>query len=95
MILRLLPFLDILRKAEVFTKDLGLVLAKNTLYQALKEIGLEELEVINKEYDPYTAEVIESVKGDKDNIVVEVIRRGYKLGDKILRVAQVKVTKKT
>ena len=95
LILKLLPFLDNLEKAEVFIKDQGLKLSKDQMEKALEELGLEELEVINKEYDPYTAEVIEIVKGDKDNIVVEVIRRGYKLGDKILRVAQVKVTKKT
>ena len=95
LILKLLPFLDNLEKAEVFIKDQGLKLSKDQMEKALQELGLEELEVINKEYDPYTAEVIEIVKGDKDNIVVEVIRRGYKLGDKILRVAQVKVTKKT
>jgi len=95
LILKLLPFLDNLEKAEVFIKDQGLKLSKDQMEKALEELGLEELEVINKEYDPYTAEVIEIVKGDKDNIVVEVIRRGYKLGDKILRVAQVKVSKKT
>ena len=32
--------------------------------------------------------------GDKDNQVVEVLRKGYKLEEKILRVAQVKVSKR-
>jgi molecular chaperone GrpE (heat shock protein) len=50
---------------------------------------------MGREYDPYSAEVIEIVPGVKDNVVTEVIRKGYKMGDKILRVAQVKVTKKT
>ena len=95
LILKILPFLDNLEKAEIFVKDQGLKLTKDQLEKFLKELGLEELNLINKEYDPYTAEVIEMVPGEKDNIVVEVLKKGYKLNDKILRVAQVKVSKKT
>ncbi|MFZ6035118.1 MAG: nucleotide exchange factor GrpE [Patescibacteria group bacterium] len=95
LVLRLLPFLDNLEKAEVFVKDQGLKIAKDHLEKVLKEIGLEEIVVKDREYDPYTAEVIDIVAGDKDNIVVEVLRKGYKMQDKILRVAQVKVSKKT
>lgn len=95
LVLKLLPFLDNLEKAEVFIKDEGLKIAKDQLEKVLIELGLVEIEVLNKEYDPYTAEVIELVEGDKDNMVTEVIRRGYKMGEKILRVAQVKVSKKT
>lgn len=94
LILRLLPFLDNLEKAEIFIKDQGLKLAKDYLYQTLKEIGIEEIEVAGKPFDPVTSEAIDIVKGDKDNLVVEVLRKGYKLGEKILRVAQVKVSKK-
>lgn len=94
LILGLLPFLGNLEKAEIFIKDKGLKMTKDHLFNILKEIGLEEIEVLNKEYDPNSAEVIDIVKGDKDNIVTEVLRKGYKLNDKILQVAQVKVTKK-
>ena len=69
-------------------------MTKDHLFGILKEIGLEEIEVLNKEYDPNSAEVIDIVEGDKDNIVTEVLRKGYKLNDKILQVAQVKVSKK-
>jgi molecular chaperone GrpE len=79
LILGLLPFLDNLEKAEVFVKDPGLKMTKDHLINILKEIGLEEIEVLNKEYDPMTAEVIEIVPGEKDNIVTEVLRKGYKL----------------
>lgn len=94
LILRLLTFLDTLEKAEVFVKDEGLKLAKTQLAAILKEMGLEEVEVLHREFDPHLAEAVEMVAGEKDNQVVEVIRRGYKLGERILRVAQVKVTKK-
>lgn len=94
LILGLLPFLGNLEKAEVFIKDPGLKMTKDHLFGVLKEIGLEEIDILNKEYDPNYAEVIEIVSGDKDNIVTEVLRKGYKLNDKILQVAQVKVSKK-
>lgn len=94
LILKLLPFLDNLEKAEIFVKDEGLKIAKDHLFQTLREVGVEEIEVLNKPFDPITSEAIEIVKGDKDDMVVEVLRKGYKLGEKILRVAQVKVSKK-
>ncbi|GIW64131.1 MAG: protein GrpE [Patescibacteria group bacterium] len=93
LILKLLPFLDILDKAEVFIKDQGLKMAKDELLQVLKEEGLEEIDVLNKVFDPEVAEAIDIVKGEKDNIVIEVLRKGYKLNNVILRVAQVRVTK--
>lgn len=94
LILKLLPFLDNLDKAEIFIKDQGLKQIKDNFYQILKSDQLKELDVLNKEFDPMTAEAVEMIPGEKENIVVEVVRKGYKFGDKILRVAQVKVSKK-
>lgn len=93
LILKLLPFLDNLEKAEIFIKDQGLRIVKDQLKQIFLEIGLEEIDVLNKPFDPTTSEAVEIVSGDKDDYVVEVVRKGYKLKDKILRVAQVKVSK--
>ncbi len=95
LILKLLPFLDNLEKAEIFVKDQGLKQIKDSFYQILKSDQLEELDVLNKEFDPMTAEAVDMILGEKENIVVEVVRKGYKFGDKILRVAQVKVSKKS
>ena len=95
LVLRLLPFLDSLDKAEIFIKDDGLQLVQTQFQKALQDEGLEELEVLGKEFDPYTAEVVDIVEGEKDNIVVEVLRKGYQFNGKILRVAQVKVSKKS
>ena len=95
LILKVLPFLDNLDKAELFIKDSGLKMIKHEFYRILKDENIEEIQVIGKEFDPQFAEVVDMVEGEKDNIVVEVIRKGYMLNGKILRVAQVKVTKKT
>ena len=94
LLLKLLPFLDNLEQAEVFIKEEGLKIAKNHFFSILKDIGLEEIAVFGKEFDPHTAEAIDMVSGEKDNIVMEVVRKGYRFNGKILRPAQVKVSKK-
>ena len=62
--------------------------------QILNEAGLEEIDLLGKEFDPNFAEAIDIIPGKEDNKVVEVLRKGYKFEDKIIRVAQVKVSKK-
>ncbi len=94
VILKLLSFLDDLERAEVFVKDPNLVLIKDSFNKMLKNEGLEEIEVLNKPYDPYTAEVIDMKEGDEDNIVLNVLKKGYTYNGQLLRVAQVTVSKK-
>jgi molecular chaperone GrpE len=91
---RLLPFLDNLEKAESFVKDDGLKMIKNDFYSQLEKEGLREIDVINKPYDPYTAEAIDIVSGKQDDIVVEVLEKGYQFRTDVLRPAKVKVSKK-
>src|SRR5437870_1054894 len=55
----LLPFLDTLYKAEVFVKDAGLAMVKTTFLQQLEKLGVKEIELLHKEYDPHTAEAVE------------------------------------
>lgn len=93
MITKLLPLLNNLEKAEVFVKDPGLKLIKDELEKILKEEGLEEIEVADSIYNPETAEAVEIVDGEQDNKIVEVIRKGYKLNNKVIQPAQVKVSK--
>ena len=94
LLIKILPFLDNLEKAEIFIKDQGLKISKDHFLQILKETGLEEINLLNKDFDPNLAEAVDIVPGKEDNKVVEVLRKGYKFEDKILRVAQVKVSKK-
>lgn len=94
LILKILPFLDNLDKAEIFIKDKGLSMIKDHFYQILKSEGVEELDLLGREYDPHLAEAVDVIPGKQDNIIVEVLRKGYKYHGEILRVAQVKVSKK-
>lgn len=94
LILKLLSFLDDLDRAELFIKDQNLVHVKNTFFKTLKGEGLEEIELVNMEYNPETAEVVNMVEGTQDGMVVEVLRKGYRYNGQIVRVAQVTVSKK-
>jgi len=94
LLVKILPFLDNLEKAEVFVKDPGLKISKDHFIQILKEAGLVEMDLFNKDFDPNFAEAIDIIPGKEENKVVEILRKGYKFEDKIIRVAQVKVSKK-
>lgn len=94
LLLRLLTFLDNLDKAEIFIKDNNLKMIKDNFYKILKDEGLKEIDILGKEFNPYTSEVVDIIEGKQDNIVVEVLRKGYEFKRKMIRVAQVKVSKK-
>jgi len=93
--IQLLSILDSLEKAEVFIKDVGLKQVKDSFCQLLRDEQIEEINLLGKEFDPRLAEAVDVVVGERNNIVVEVLRKGYRFGGKILRVAQVKVSKKS
>ncbi len=56
-------------------------------------MNVEEIESLGKEFDPALHEAVEMTEGKESGIVAEEIRKGYKIGDRVLRPAQVKVTK--
>jgi len=95
VILKLLTFLDDLERAEAFVKDANLAHVKESFNKMLKNEGLKELDVLNKTYDPYTAEVIDMKEGKEDGMVLAVLRKGYTYNGQLLRIAQVTVSKKT
>jgi len=94
LILKILPFLDHLEKAEIFVKNSDLKIIKDNFVKVLKEIGVEKMSLLRKEFDPYLAEAIDVIAGEKDNIIVEILRDGYQFHGKVIRIAQVKVSKK-
>lgn len=92
---QLIPTLDLLHQAEIFIKDPGLKMVIVQFEKTIEDMGLTELDLNNKEYDPHTAEVVDMVEDSgKENVVKEVVKRGYKVHDRVVRIAQVKVTKK-
>ncbi|MCL4382380.1 MAG: nucleotide exchange factor GrpE [Patescibacteria group bacterium] len=95
LIFKILPILDTFEQLEKHLDDSGLHLAIKQLRDLLKSEGLEKIEVLGKDYHPEEMEGIEIVPGDEDNKVMEETRTGYRFKGKILRAAQVKVSKKT
>lgn len=96
LVVKLLPVLDVLKKAQEHVKDSGIAVTIKEFEEALKQEGIEEVKVnIGDEFNPETMEVVEVIPGEKDNGVAEVLQTGYKIVDgPIVRYVRVKVTKK-
>lgn len=94
LILKILPVGDTLNLAVSHLKDQGLDLAVRHFWQVLESEGLKKIEVEEKDFNPHEMECVEVVEGEKDGKVAEEVRAGYRLKDRVLRVAQVKVFKK-
>jgi molecular chaperone GrpE len=94
LLLRLLPGLDALLLAEKHTQDEGVKLSIKTFLNILEEEGVKKIETVGKDFDPNLMECVGVVECDKEGVVVEEVKPGYMLHDKVLRVAQVTVGKK-
>ncbi len=72
----------------------GLRLVYDQFAGALKKFGLEPVEAGNSPFDPHLHEAITYIPSPEipAETVIEQTRRGYKLGDKLLRAAQVVVS---
>lgn len=71
----------------------GVAMTIKGLTDALKKLGLEEINPVNEPFDVNLHQAVMRVEDDSvgENIVVEVLQTGYKLGDNVLRHAMVKV----
>ena len=83
----LLQPLDHLSLAATQLKDKGLDMVVAQFWTALKDLGLEEIAVLDKPFDLGTMEVVE--KTGKAAKVVQVTSRGYKLHGVVIRHAKV------
>lgn len=95
LILDLLEILDDLEKAQEHLKDDGLKIIIDKLQTILKNSGLEEINLENAIFDPNLCEAVETLPGEEDNKIAEVISKGYKLNGKVIRVSKVKVWQKS
>ena len=100
-------FLPVLDSLEIATKDKnwqtldktwqdGIKCLHKQFVEVLKGYNIEEIKAVSERFDPAKHEAVGEVNtGDEkeDGMVVEEIRKGYKLGNKIIRVTQVKINK--
>ncbi|MBU1201302.1 MAG: nucleotide exchange factor GrpE [Nanoarchaeota archaeon] len=78
---------------EEFTKGVELIYSQ--LFQMLEDCGLKPIKCEGEKFNPYMHEALLSEKTDQEeNTVLEELQKGYKLHDKVIRHAKVKVSKK-
>jgi molecular chaperone GrpE len=96
---QLLPVLDDLERAleaaaghEEAKLEEGVRLVHRSLADALAKEGLVEVET-DGAFDPHTQEALLAQPSDADEgTVIQVLQKGYKLGDRVLRPARVVVS---
>ncbi len=93
-----LPVQDNLEKAiEAKTEDesfkQGIELVTKQISDIFKKFGVEEIETCGKPFDPELHEAVSSVQDETlgEKIVKEEFRKGYKIGNKVIRHAMVVV----
>ena len=71
----------------------GFKLIYNELKKNLEELGVSEIECLDKEFNPEMMEAVmtENVEGKESGVVTCVMLKGYKYNDKVIRPAMVKV----
>jgi molecular chaperone GrpE len=97
-LLRLLPVLDTLERAlATGSTDMafyeGVAATHRLFLTALRELGVEPIESEGRRFDPSLHEAVATVasEGVEPGTVAHEIRRGWRLGDELLRAAQVVV----
>jgi molecular chaperone GrpE len=94
----LLPTLDDLERAFISLPPKladttwvdGIKLIHRKLQTTIESLGVTEIDALGKPFDPNLHEAIAHMEGE-EGIIIEVIRKGYKLKDKLLRPSMVAV----
>ena len=99
----LLPVLDNFERAldteggdlEAYAKGMQLIFEQ--LKKALENAGLEEIKAMDETFDPnvHNAVMTENLEDKEDGTVTNVLQKGYKLKDKVIRPSMVAVNKKS
>jgi molecular chaperone GrpE len=71
----------------------GVELIVKQMEEALRGLGVQTIETVGKQFDPRQHEALESIETTEhpDHQVLEEVRRGYKIKDRLLRPALVKI----
>jgi len=105
LIKKLLPTIDNFERAismddtnlqdEVSKFLSGFKMIYGNLSDVLKSYEVEVIDCLHKPFDPDTMEavLVEEVEGIEPNNVIDVLQKGYKYKDKVIRHAMVKVSK--
>jgi len=73
----------------------GVELIHRQLLEILRKRGARPIEAVGADFDPYYHQAVahEAVESRREGEIIEEFRRGYMLGDRLLRPSMVKVAK--
>jgi molecular chaperone GrpE len=73
----------------------GIELIYKQLLELLRRRGVRPIEALGADFDPHVHQAVsyEPAEGHRDGQITEEFRRGYMLGERLLRPAMVKVAK--
>jgi molecular chaperone GrpE len=98
----LLPLVDDFERAlkaeagsDVASYQRGVELMYHKLMDILGKRGVRPIEALGADFDPYYHQAVshEHAEGKREGEIIEEFRRGYMLGDRLLRPSMVKVAK--
>lgn len=72
----------------------GVRLSLGALHKRIADIGAVRITVAGQPFDPRVAEAVDTMpvsRAEQDGIVLQEVRPGYRIGDRILRPARVRV----
>lgn len=100
LIVKLLPVIDNLERAMASEKEhdafyQGVEMISNELMKVLESEGLERYDSVGEKFDPnfHQAIFMEENEEVESEHIIEAFQVGYKLKDKVIRPAMVKVSK--
>lgn len=98
-----LPVLDDLDRAQLVSDQYsseearkvceGILMIQKQVHSVLQQFGVSEIDCLDQSFDPQLQEAVMHVDDENapPSTVVEVLRKGYRLGDRVIRHAMVKV----
>ncbi len=93
----ILPVIDNLERALAAAQPEdplanGVAMTLKMLFDSLKKFGFEEVPALGEDFDPEKHNAVMREQGEEPGKVLEVFQKGYKVKDKIIRYAMVKVS---
>ena len=78
---------------EIKKYSVGIKMIYNNLKDILKQYGVEEINRVGQSFNPNLEQalLVENDSSKEDDIVLEVLLKGYKLKDRVIRPASVKI----
>ncbi len=81
---------------EIKKYSVGIKMIYNNLIDILKKYGVEEINRVGEVFDPKQEQALltDTREDLEDEVVIEVLLKGYKLKDRVIRPASVKINQK-